>query len=177
MALLLVVAAALVLMGPMMGYGGMMGGPPGQGIGAGSWALVVFLLALAGGAIVLTLRRGATLRPQTAREGNGAGTPPSGVPSQPVAVAAEPPAPPPAPSSELEAVALRLLDRDERLLFLEIKEKGGAALQKDIGQRDGFSRSKVTRTLDRLEAKGLIVREREGMTNRVRLLTRPGGGP
>jgi len=72
---------------------------------------------------------------------------------------------------------LRLLDRDERLLFLEIKEKGGAALQKDIGSRDGFSRSKVTRLLDRLEAKGLIVREREGMTNRVRLLTRSATEP
>ncbi len=32
-----------------------------------------------------------------------------------------------------------------------------------------FSKSKVTRLLDRLESRGLIVRERSGMTNRVRL--------
>ena len=33
-----------------------------------------------------------------------------------------------------------------------------------------FSKAKVTRVLDRLEAKGLVVRERSGMTNRVRIV-------
>ncbi len=33
-----------------------------------------------------------------------------------------------------------------------------------------FSKSKVTRLLDRLESRGLVIRERKGMTNRIKLV-------
>jgi len=66
-------------------------------------------------------------------------------------------------------LALRLLTGDERKLYRRIVEAGGTVLQKDLVGAGLFSGSKVTRILDRLEAKGLIQRERHGMTNRIRL--------
>jgi len=66
-------------------------------------------------------------------------------------------------------LALRLLTGDERMLYRRIVEAGGVVLQKDLVGAGLFSGSKVTRVLDRLEGKGLIQRERHGMTNRIRL--------
>ncbi len=66
-------------------------------------------------------------------------------------------------------LALRLLTGDERKLYRRIVEAGGIVLQKDLVGAGLFSGSKVTRVLDRLEGKGLIQRERHGMTNRIRL--------
>lgn len=66
-------------------------------------------------------------------------------------------------------LALRLLTGDERKLYRRIVEAGGVVLQKDLVGMGLFSGSKVTRILDRLENKGLIERERHGMTNRIRL--------
>ena len=179
LALVLTAAAGLLVMGPMMGQGGMMDSGAQGGARAWTWVLAAVLLALAGGAVVVGLRRGASAREAVSpRPGSAISPAPLPTPSSDTRA---PPrtgaAPPSTPASELEAIALRLLDRDERLLFIEVKEKGGTALQKDLGHRDGFSRSKVTRTLDRLQAKGLVARDRNGMTNRVRLLTRPGGPP
>jgi uncharacterized membrane protein len=77
-------------------------------------------------------------------------------------------------SSEAEAAVVRLLDRDERLLYVRVRDSGGEALQRDIVAWRTFSPAKVTRLLDRLEAKGLIVRERQGSTNLVRLTRRAG---
>jgi len=180
LAVVFIGVALVVAMGGHMFGGGMMG----QGPDGGGWSAVLVVVTLLAAGVVaaaFALLRGGMLGRRTAAaevspEGPPASTAPSPAPApQTVRQSAAPV--PPVPVSELEAVTLRLLDRDERLLFLEIKEKGGAALQKDIGSRDGFSRSKVTRLLDRLEAKGLIVREREGMTNRVRLLTRSATEP
>ncbi len=42
----------------------------------------------------------------------------------------------------------------------------------DLGRITAFSEAKVSRLLDRLEEPGLVVRERQGMTNRVRLTLR-----
>ena len=67
---------------------------------------------------------------------------------------------------------VKLLDEDERRMYLEIRERGGELLQRDLVALGTFSKSKVTRVLDKLERKGLVVRERHGMTNRVRLVTR-----
>jgi len=66
-------------------------------------------------------------------------------------------------------LALRLLTGDERKLYRRVVEAGGILLQKDLVRAGLFSGSKVTRVLDRLEGKGLIQRERHGMTNRIRL--------
>jgi len=75
------------------------------------------------------------------------------------------PSPPP-------EVALRLLSGDERRLYWKIVQAGGSVLQKNLVGAGPFSGPKVTRILDRLEAKRLIERERHGMTNRIRLSER-----
>ena len=55
-------------------------------------------------------------------------------------------------------------------MYLELREHGGEMYQRDLVGLGTFSKAKVTRVLDRLEAKGLVVRERHGMTNRVRIV-------
>lgn len=69
-------------------------------------------------------------------------------------------------------ITLELLPEDERAVYRLLLSKGGQVLQKDLRQLVSFSGPKVSRVLDRLERKGLVVRERHGMTNRVRLTDR-----
>ncbi len=69
----------------------------------------------------------------------------------------------------LEDLAIRLLDGDERRLMRVIVQARGDILQRDLVRLTSFSDAKVSRLLDRLEERGLVVRERHGMTNRVRL--------
>ena len=69
----------------------------------------------------------------------------------------------------MDQIVLRLLEGDDRRIFLTIKESGGEVLQKDLIEMTKMSNAKVTRVLDRLEDKGLIVKERHGMTNKVRI--------
>lgn len=87
-------------------------------------------------------------------------------------------APPPSsePQSELEEEAereqeliSRLLDGDEKKLFNLIVENDGVILQKDIVAKGIFSKAKVTRLLDKLENRGLIEKERHGLTNKIRV--------
>ncbi len=73
---------------------------------------------------------------------------------------------------ELENLAVRLLDGDERRLLRVIVEAHGDILQRDLVRVTSFSDAKVSRLLDRLQERGLVVRERQGMTNRVRLTLR-----
>jgi hypothetical protein len=80
-----------------------------------------------------------------------------------------PSAAPSTASAAAPDIVLRLLAGDERRLYRRVVEAGGTMLQKDLVGAGPFSGSKVTRLLDRLEAKGLISRERHGMTNRIRL--------
>jgi len=46
------------------------------------------------------------------------------------------------------------------------------AKEQDLVRITAFSDAKVSRLLDRLQERGLVVRERQGMTNRVRLTLR-----
>jgi len=71
--------------------------------------------------------------------------------------------------NERSGLVLRLLEGDERVMYRTILEEGGEVLQKDLMEKTKMSNAKVTRVLDRLEDKELIVRERHGMTNRVRI--------
>ena len=85
--------------------------------------------------------------------------------------------PPPAGAAaaappELEELAIRLLDGDERRLVRVLVESKGQVLQRDLVRITGFSDAKVSRLLDRLQERGLVVRERYGMSNRVRLTLR-----
>jgi uncharacterized membrane protein len=63
--------------------------------------------------------------------------------------------------------ALRLLDGDKRRVFSEIIDSNGEILQSDLHTQTGFSKAKITRILDYLELKGLILRKSYGMTNKI----------
>jgi uncharacterized membrane protein len=73
----------------------------------------------------------------------------------------------PVTEEDMQKLTLRLLNGDERKLFRRIHEAGGEVLQKDLVAEGTFSKAKVTRLLDKLENKSLVVRERYGSTNRV----------
>lgn len=66
-------------------------------------------------------------------------------------------------------LVLRLLSGDEREVFRTLLDAGGEALQKDLVNSTKMSDAKVSRVIDRLEGKGLVSRERQGMGNRVRV--------
>jgi uncharacterized membrane protein len=66
-------------------------------------------------------------------------------------------------------VVLRLLEGDERAMFRALIEKGGEALQKDLIVATKMSDAKASRVLDRLMEKGVVQKERHGMTNKVRV--------
>jgi len=65
-------------------------------------------------------------------------------------------------------VAADILDGDEKILFQKIVGNDGL-LQRDLILNTDFSEPKVSRLLDRLERRGLIIRKRDGMGNRVML--------
>ena len=71
-------------------------------------------------------------------------------------------------ASELDIqFARRLLDGDKRKVFSTIVESGGEILQSDLPLQTSFSKAKITRILDYLELKDLVVRQSYGMTNKV----------
>lgn len=65
---------------------------------------------------------------------------------------------------------LQMLDADELRLYEMIRAAGGELLQMHVVSSKIFSKAKVTRLLDKLEKRGLVVRERHGMTNRIRII-------
>jgi uncharacterized membrane protein len=67
-------------------------------------------------------------------------------------------------------LVLRLLTGDERVLFKSLLDSGGEAYQKDLVLRTKMSDTKTSRTIDRLEEKGLVARERRGMSNLIRII-------
>jgi uncharacterized membrane protein len=64
-------------------------------------------------------------------------------------------------------LVLRLLNGDERFMYRTIVDLGGSALQKDLIVRTKMSDAKVSRVIDRLIEKGLLTKERHGVTNKV----------
>jgi len=93
--------------------------------------------------------------------------PPGVAPERVAKVDVGPSAGPPNPA--FQDLAIRLLDGDERRMLRVIVEAKGDILQRDLVRITAFSEAKVSRLLDRLEERGLVRRERHGMTNRVRL--------
>jgi len=65
-------------------------------------------------------------------------------------------------------LAASILEGDEKVLFQEIVDNDGI-LQRELVIKTGFSEPKVSRLLDKIERRGLIVRQRDGMGNRVLL--------
>ncbi len=68
------------------------------------------------------------------------------------------------------AGVISTLSADESTLYQMVADSGGEILQMHIVSSGAFSKAKVTRLLDKLEKKGVVVRERHGMTNRIRIL-------
>ncbi|HEX7574897.1 MAG TPA: hypothetical protein VF360_00835 [Candidatus Methanoperedens sp.] len=65
-------------------------------------------------------------------------------------------------------VAADILDGDEKTIFQKIVDNDGL-LQRELILNTDFSEPKVSRLLDKLERRGLIIRKRDGMGNRVML--------
>ncbi len=63
-------------------------------------------------------------------------------------------------------LAATLLEGDEKILFQKIIDNN-MILQRELVLKTGFSEPKVSRLLDKLERRGLIIRQRDGMGNRV----------
>jgi len=71
------------------------------------------------------------------------------------------------PKKDFRQIDLARLSDDEKKIYDAIKSKDGSAYQSDLIKETGFSKVKITRVLDRLEAKGAVERKRRGMTNIV----------
>ena len=59
------------------------------------------------------------------------------------------------------------LSEEEKYVLDKLIEFEGSMLQSEIVEKTNYSKVKVTRILDKLEARGLIERKRRGMTNLV----------
>ena len=154
-----VLAAMFLLPGSGNGMGSMMGGSMALFMLSGVIATVLAAVAVV--LLVLPRERSTSAEPLV---------PPNAVPSN----LSPPPQTEVAVAAGLDPVSERKLvaglPEDQRQLYVRIHESGGTVLQRDIVRWDLFSPAKVTRLLNHLEARGLVVRERQGMTNRVRLL-------
>lgn len=62
--------------------------------------------------------------------------------------------------------AIKALDEDEQKIYETVKSSG-AIFQSELVEKSGFTKVRVTRILDRLEARNLVERKRRGMTNIV----------
>ena len=69
-------------------------------------------------------------------------------------------------SKNTAMLAATILEGDEKILFQNILDNDGM-LQRELIVKTGFSEPKVSRLLDKAERKGLIVRHRDGMGNRI----------
>ncbi len=72
----------------------------------------------------------------------------------------------PAPQHNAPKI-LKTLQGDEKKVYEEIAKSGNLVFQNELIEKTGFSKVKVTRILDRLEAKHLVERRRRGMSNIV----------
>ncbi len=79
--------------------------------------------------------------------------------------------PVPAGSSDLrkhwDELLEKLVNPDEQKLVSLIIEEGGTIFQSQLVDKSGYSKSKVSLILDRLEAKKILERKRHGMSNAI----------
>jgi uncharacterized membrane protein len=61
----------------------------------------------------------------------------------------------------------KLTNPDEQRIVRLIIDEGGTIFQSQLVDKSGFSKSKVSLILDRLEAKKILERKRRGMTNAI----------
>lgn len=63
--------------------------------------------------------------------------------------------------------AEKKLEGDEKAVYQIVADSGGALFQSEVVEKSSFGKVKVTRILDKLEAKSLVERRRRGMTNMI----------
>ena len=61
----------------------------------------------------------------------------------------------------------KLMNPDEKRIVSLIIDEGGTIFQSQLVDRSGYSKSKVSLILDRLEAKRILERKRHGMSNAI----------
>jgi len=61
------------------------------------------------------------------------------------------------------------LQPDEKKVYEIIEKAGGIIFQSEIVEKTEFPKTRVTRVLDKLEARDIVERRRRGMTNAVML--------
>jgi uncharacterized membrane protein len=66
---------------------------------------------------------------------------------------------------EFKQINFSHLDDEEKRIYEIVKSSNGSAYQTDLIKETGFSKVKITRILDKLEAKDILERKRRGMTN------------
>ena len=62
---------------------------------------------------------------------------------------------------------LKSLEGDEKIIYKRLLDSNGTVFQSELMEKTGFSKVKITRVLDKLEAKNIVERRRRGMTNIV----------
>jgi GTP-sensing pleiotropic transcriptional regulator CodY len=60
-----------------------------------------------------------------------------------------------------------LVGDDERKIVQIVADEGGTMFQSQLVEKTGYSKSKVSLVLDRLEARGVLERRRHGMSNAI----------
>ena len=68
---------------------------------------------------------------------------------------------------EYKKVDMTKLDAEEQKIIRLLEEKEGSTYQSDLIKETGHSKVKITRTLDKMENKGILEKKRRGMTNIV----------
>lgn len=71
---------------------------------------------------------------------------------------------------DLTSVVDSVDDDSEKVVLGLLAESGGSMFQSDIVNMSGFSKGKVSLVLDRLEARGIVQRNRSGMTNLITII-------
>ena len=61
----------------------------------------------------------------------------------------------------------KLTNPDEQRIVSLIIDEGGTIFQSQLVDKSGYSKSKVSLILDRLEAKKIVERKRHGMSNAI----------
>lgn len=70
---------------------------------------------------------------------------------------------------DIQKIILMALEGDENKVFRIIADNGGQILQNDIVNRLDFSKAKASRVLSGLEKKGIISKQKYGLTNCISL--------
>jgi uncharacterized membrane protein len=70
---------------------------------------------------------------------------------------------------EKYSLIIPLLKKNEKMIFSALRDSNGEMLQNKLVAKTCIGKVAVTRALSKLEMKNLIVRERYGLTNKIKL--------